>query len=467
VTPAVQKFLKGVLADIEKTIPHISSAHESDQGKLDALYKKLKDAIAALEEKKAEHEKTKAAIGATFGKLSACRKEESDIYGKWQVCLSEQKALQEIKDSKSAAMASVLRDFVSLFGGSPSEEEMLKPAFRARVSSTIDSFKVANKELNVAIKNLDEKTLECEGIAKSLSEKKAACDAIQGTFESDFCAYASDIKSTCSNFDKTYKLLSGLFADEKASVKKLEEDRKVEFTGLKQAACVLKAIMGSSGEISFGDIETCKKSTTSTDHLDIKYDDTPAKPACTPLPPYPCAGAFVAKYYSKMPTGTAAATCTPCSGPPPPPTPPPTPPPAKVTYSQNFVQGQRTPAQCRAFRTFRTSTSGGGSVIEALTGSTVRYKCSDSGVANQIITALSSGKKMSVKCGGVSWSVGTCGSLDSKTGWELLVGKDSTICRCHSSGANFVLRPCIGNSNWGGYVKTCSASSQNLGLKVY
>merc|ERR1719281_813997 len=419
VTPAVQKFLEGVVKGIQETIPHILDEHKNDQGKLDYHYKAINDAIATLEAKKGSLEKTKVMIGGVFEHLSACRKEESGIYKKWQVCLSEQKALQEIKDSKSAATASVLRGFSAKLSSNPSEEEMLKPAFRARVSSTIDSFKVANKELNVAIKNLDEKTLECEGIAKSLSEKKAACDALQGTFEKDFCAYASDIKSTCSNFDKTYALLSGLFADEKASVKKLEEDRKVEFTGLKQAACVLKAIMGSSGEISFGDIETCKKSTTSTDHLDIKYDDTPAKPACTPLPPYPCAGAFVAKYYSKMPTGTAAATCTPCSGPSPPPTPlpspPPTPLPAKVTYSQNFPGHVRAPAECRAFRTFRTSTSGGGSVIEALTGSTVRYKCSDSGVANQIITALSSGKKMSVKCGGVSWSVGTCGAMDGKT----------------------------------------------------
>jgi DNA repair exonuclease SbcCD ATPase subunit len=314
VTPAVQKFLKGVLADIEKTLPHITDAHGGDQGKLDSLYKKLTDAIAALEAKKKELEKAKAAIGETFGKLSACRKEESGIYGKWQVCLGEQKALQEIHDSKEEATATVLKDFRAKFSSNPSVEAMLKPSFRAAVSSTSDSFKVANKELNVAIKNLNAKIAECEGIAKSLSDKKAACDAIQGTFESDFCAYASDIKSTCSAFDKTYALLSGLFEDEQASVKKLEADRKVEFTGLKQAACILSAIMKSSGkEISFEDIETCKKSTTPTDHLDIKYDDTPLKPPCTPLPPFPCAAAFVAKYYSKMPTGTTAATCKACS----------------------------------------------------------------------------------------------------------------------------------------------------------
>merc|ERR1719281_572415 len=64
VTPAVQKFLEGVVKGIQETIPHILDEHKNDQGKLDYHYKAINDAIATLEAKKGSLEKTKVMIGA-------------------------------------------------------------------------------------------------------------------------------------------------------------------------------------------------------------------------------------------------------------------------------------------------------------------------------------------------------------------------------------------------------------------
>jgi hypothetical protein len=311
ITPAVQKFIAGMLKDLGEMMLHVESAHKSDQAKLDGLYKKIADAIAALEAKKAELEKVKLKIGNQFTELKACRQAESDIYKKWLVCLSQQKALQEIKDTKSAATASVLGTFSGMFTGDPSVEDMLEADFRAGVSSTIDKFEVANTELNVAITNLEAKIEECRGIAKTLGKARSNCNALQKTFELDFTAYAMDIKATCTDFDEEYSTLSGLFAAAQTTAKKMEADRKVEFTGLKLTDCVLATIhdKSESGSLSTAGLEKCKKSEVSVDHLNIKYDDTPEKPACPPVPPYPCMKAFLEKYYSDMPTGTKAAKC--------------------------------------------------------------------------------------------------------------------------------------------------------------
>lgn len=59
---------------------------------------------------------------------------------------------------------------------------------------------------------------------------------------------------------------------------------------------------------------------------------------------------------------------------------------------------------------------------------------------------------------GYSWAVGTCGSGNE------LSATGGGICACSTG---YTVRPCIGNSNWGGVNgTTCSASTQNMTVEV-
>ncbi len=58
-----------------------------------------------------------------------------------------------------------------------------------------------------------------------------------------------------------------------------------------------------------------------------------------------------------------------------------------------------------------------------------------------------------VSSNGYSWSVGVC-----RSGFEL--SATGSTCQCSSG---FTVRPCIGDSNWGGInATTCSSSTQTM-----
>jgi hypothetical protein len=63
-----------------------------------------------------------------------------------------------------------------------------------------------------------------------------------------------------------------------------------------------------------------------------------------------------------------------------------------------------------------------------------------------------------VTMNGRSWAVGSCGS-----GYEL--SANGVVCYCSTG---YDLRPCIGNSNWGGINgNTCGASTQTMEVTYY
>eukprot|EP00670_Eutreptiella_braarudii_P004051 CAMPEP_0174295110 /NCGR_PEP_ID=MMETSP0809-20121228/43677_1 /TAXON_ID=73025 ORGANISM="Eutreptiella gymnastica-like, Strain CCMP1594" /NCGR_SAMPLE_ID=MMETSP0809 /ASSEMBLY_ACC=CAM_ASM_000658 /LENGTH=131 /DNA_ID=CAMNT_0015397099 /DNA_START=186 /DNA_END=581 /DNA_ORIENTATION=- len=71
------------------------------------------------------------------------------------------------------------------------------------------------------------------------------------------------------------------------------------------------------------------------------------------------------------------------------------------------------------------------------------------------------GKTVSIECESHTWTVGKCwaGSV------ELLVrptGQPTKTCQCYKKNA-LVVRPCIGNRNWGGLLgQSCSSRSQRM-----
>lgn len=130
-----------------------------------------------------------------------------------------------------------------------------------------------------------------------------------------------------------------------------------------------------------------------------------------------------------------------------------------ITYSQSFTQSATAPqATCDAWNTFRSQllvypylsmSVTAGSPSTAIT-------CTNTAVVAAVAAALRTGTSGTWTDGSYTWNVGSCGSTSSGTGWELSVN-NSGNCQC---GTGWAVRPCIGNSNWGGYGTTCTGPSQ-------
>lgn len=132
-----------------------------------------------------------------------------------------------------------------------------------------------------------------------------------------------------------------------------------------------------------------------------------------------------------------------------------------LIYSQAFVQSQTATNQCNAWETFRASLLTYSyhtlSIQAGANSSTIT--CTNPTIIADIALCLRTGITRTWTDGSNVWNVGTCGSGGNPnvTGWELSVNNGNCLC---SSG--FCVRPCIGNSNWGGQGTTCGAPSQTM-----
>jgi hypothetical protein len=127
-----------------------------------------------------------------------------------------------------------------------------------------------------------------------------------------------------------------------------------------------------------------------------------------------------------------------------------------VTYSQQFYQNATPSDQCTEWNTFQSLLTGSYSKITiAGTYDPTGVSCSGS-MAQEICSALYHGQSGYWSCDGRTWMTGDCGP-----GLELSAA--GGICQCPS--ANYIVRPCIGNANWGGaQTETCSAPTQVISV---
>ncbi|CAN5600332.1 hypothetical protein BH09MYX1_BH09MYX1_63000 [soil metagenome] len=129
-----------------------------------------------------------------------------------------------------------------------------------------------------------------------------------------------------------------------------------------------------------------------------------------------------------------------------------------VSYSQAFVQGATPGAQCTSWTSFRASLTGTYTTITVSgTNDVVGRTCTGAG-ANTLCQALrNAGTVTNLACGGFTWNVGACGRQPE-------VSAQGGLCACTSPTA-YTVRPCIGNSNWGGVNSlNCNAPSQTLNV---
>ena len=138
-----------------------------------------------------------------------------------------------------------------------------------------------------------------------------------------------------------------------------------------------------------------------------------------------------------------------------------------VVFSGTFSQGQVASIETQqAWTDFKNNATGFFGSIEIRNSSSNGAICNDpvavTQIANELNTHLVSNNSItSFSCGTQTWNVGTCGA-----GIELNAGFSASVCEC---GQGAVVRPRVGNNNWGGVGSdfggsggTCFAPSQTL-----
>jgi len=144
-----------------------------------------------------------------------------------------------------------------------------------------------------------------------------------------------------------------------------------------------------------------------------------------------------------------------------------------TSYVMDGVNGQTITNECGDWRVFRTLLDRDASYSRVTVSQEGKesFVCEDTTSATNICRQIATGNTFSVNCNGVFWSMGNCGSssesyelVGSTAGKELLVSNSQTqVCRCHNGSDTAILRPCLGNYNWGGFRgATCGAPTQKI-----
>jgi hypothetical protein len=131
-----------------------------------------------------------------------------------------------------------------------------------------------------------------------------------------------------------------------------------------------------------------------------------------------------------------------------------------ATFEASFTTGQNSPTQCGTWNTWRAGLTNNYTKLTMYgTNNTGGISCSDATVVNNMAAALKNGTKYTAACDGNTWSL-----CDRYSG-ELWLNPP-TECSGNNCPSGYIVRPCIGNPNWGGVnTNTCSAPSQTMGVR--
>jgi hypothetical protein len=135
-----------------------------------------------------------------------------------------------------------------------------------------------------------------------------------------------------------------------------------------------------------------------------------------------------------------------------------------VLFSEDFTNGSTSTAQCTVWNTWRGDLTGSFSSV-TMRGSLdeTGITCSDSTTATAIASALNTLTSGSWSCDGHTWYL--CASRYSG---ELWIDAPSLCSGANCPDPGYLVRPCIGNVNWGGVgTDTCGGPTQRMDVEFY
>ena len=122
--------------------------------------------------------------------------------------------------------------------------------------------------------------------------------------------------------------------------------------------------------------------------------------------------------------------------------------------------------ECTSYNAWRVSLTGTESSI-TMTANGAEVACTDPAEAATITSYIRDWTpgmpEQYYSCDSVTWAFGNCGD-----GLEIHAGGSTEICSCYTAGpSEITMRPCIGNSNWGGgNGVTCGAPTQTFAIST-
>jgi hypothetical protein len=136
-------------------------------------------------------------------------------------------------------------------------------------------------------------------------------------------------------------------------------------------------------------------------------------------------------------------------------------------WSSNFTSGM-TPStqQCQDFATWRQTLTGTYNGIRIYgSADTTGLTCANTAAVAQIVNGLLNLTSFDVTCDGNQWTY--CATRYAPAG-EFWVNPPSLCSGNNCPNPGYLLRPCIGNSNYGGVgTPTCSPPTQTMALQVF
>ena len=130
-----------------------------------------------------------------------------------------------------------------------------------------------------------------------------------------------------------------------------------------------------------------------------------------------------------------------------------------LSWSDNFTKGiSPTQTQMQSYKNFWDDASNYVWDNISIGNSDNMTMCDNSSLISEISLNIenSTYNFQGKYCNGMYWTMGKCGAGNEISAFPLSV-RD---CQCRQDG--YVIRPLIGNANWGGVGKSCSADSQTL-----
>jgi len=240
-----------------------------------------------------------------------CRAKEGDAAATDKICQDDLKKLADLENTTCKAlknMDSAPSDPVVCHPTDPYEEWLATSILKVQA---MKSGQAQKKEgCGNATQLQSDKKPECEAAAGLVLGNKTACDHLQAQAEAAACVIVAGSTATCTTSDACYDVSLDHYNEHEPIIKALQHNWTVQWRVLKRMECLLK-VMQTGG--TNDDIDDCKATLHTTDHLDLDYPTMPPRHVCpATLDNSPCGTAFMQKHYGSLPETAPAATCTPC-----------------------------------------------------------------------------------------------------------------------------------------------------------
>jgi len=323
-------------------MPKVIAAHKADQNQLNRLVKEIakcgttKD--SALKGAKVSFNKFKKE--SRYHK--SCRGDEAVKYTSKKNCLAQQKSLYNIKVLKCKAFVEISKKWgatknnkaVVSKGASESVESYvtrLSVTFCGKhvhgskgtkkgtggwggglAGGMLDQYLRAKEACQRATRNYSNKVKECKRKIHAYNVRKAKCNQYQTLMDAASCKSAVLEKDACETYAGCYYSKVKAYRIVEAKVRFEEIDRKAEWRGLKRMDCLINAF--ADGKVTNAEVDTCKKKTVSTSHLNIKYPKVPPLKKCTVSQLYPSTGTYKKAEFAPLPLLAKGKESVECSG---------------------------------------------------------------------------------------------------------------------------------------------------------